>query len=85
MKWTVCSVFDSAVGVYSPPFCVRALGEGIRGFMQEAKSEKSKISLSPNDYSLFHLGEFDDEAAVFTPLAAPRRIVSAHEMSPLEP
>lgn len=80
MLFKMMSIFDAAVGTYSPPFCVRAVGQAIRDFTKEAKTEGSRICQAPNDYSLFELGEFDDEHGSFIPLVAPRRIVSGHEV-----
>lgn len=75
----VFSIFDSAVGTYSPPFLCRAHAEAIRAFQQEAQNEQSAIFRSPKDYTLFELGEFDDETAQFMMLNTPHRLVGAHE------
>lgn len=79
MRWKLMSVFDSAVGIYSPPFCVRAVGQALRDFGQQAKDTQSRISQSPADFTLFELGEFDDERGEFHCLAAPRRLLTGVE------
>lgn len=84
MKLIMCSIFDSAVNTYSPPFCVRSLGLALRDFRAEATNPQSRISKSPSDYSLFVLGTYDDESAGFFPEAAPRRVVGAHEIDSME-
>lgn len=81
MRWKLMSVWDAAVENYSPPYCVRAIGEALRSFTQEANNPKSRISQSPKDYTLFQLGEFDDERGEVAMLAAPRRLLSGHEVS----
>lgn len=83
MRWQMMSVFDAAVENYSPPFCVRAIGEAIRTFSKEVKTEGSRIAASPKDYTLFHLGEYDDETGIVHMLTAPRKLVSGHEVDPL--
>lgn len=83
MRYKLMSIYDAAVESYSPPFCVRAVGQAIRDFQQEARDGKSRICASPKDYFLFELGEFDDAKAEFILLSAPRRIVSAQELSEL--
>jgi len=79
MKLIMCSIFDSAVNNYSPPFCVRSLGLALRDFRAEASNKQSRIAASPADYTLFVVGEFDDERGSMFNLDAPRRVVSAHE------
>lgn len=80
MKLIMCSIFDSAVGNYSPPFCVRSLGLALRDFRSEASNKQSRIAASPQDYTLFVIGEFDDERGACFTLDAPRRVVSGHEV-----
>lgn len=84
MKLTACSIFDSAVNTYSPPFFVRSLGLALRDFRKEASNPQSRISESATDYTLFVVGEFNDESGFFDPLPAPRRVVSAHEILSME-
>lgn len=80
MKLVLCSIFDSAVENFSPPFCVRATGLALRDFTREANNPSSRISQSPKDFTLFNLGVFDDEAGVVTMHTAPIRLVSGHEV-----
>lgn len=79
MKMLGFSVFDSAVGSYSPPFWVRAGGLAIRDFRLEMANKDSRLSKSPGDYSLFFLGEFDDESGSFSILEAPKRVLTGFE------
>jgi len=81
MLFSVFSVYDSAVQTYSPPLCFRALGQATRMLAQEARNPESKISQSPQDYSLFHLGHFDDEKGLMIPFDAPRMVLTALEAS----
>ena len=76
MKLVLCSIYDSAVQTYSPPFCVRGIGLAYRDFRFEVRNKDSRISKSAGDYALFVLGEFDDEACSFTLLDAPRRMMT---------
>lgn len=79
MKLVLCSIFDSAVNTYSPPFAVRGVGLAIRDFRFEASRAGGAIAKSPSDFSLFVIGEFDDEACSFILLDAPRRMMSGAE------
>lgn len=79
MRWKVFSVYDSAVGTYSPPMTARATGQALRDFMSEVNRPESRLAASPADYTLFELGEWDDEKAEFHPLTAPQRLLTAAE------
>lgn len=67
----VFSVFDTAVGAYMQPFFVHSKGEALRSFVDIVNDSKSKIAAHPDDYCLFHLGEYDDKTASFELLSSP--------------
>lgn len=60
-------MYDSVARVYSPPFYMASQNVAIRAFALAANTPDSKVGLHPSDYSLFQLGEFDDETAELTP------------------
>lgn len=66
MKLKIYSVFDSKAKAYNSPFYLRNSGEATRGFADVVNDGKSQISKYPEDYSLFELGEFDDETGLIT-------------------
>lgn len=76
------SVFDTAIKSYSPPFCVRTVDEAVRTFSQEVRSDQSRLSKSPADFVLFHLGSFEDDNAEYALFPAPARVVSGNEVVP---
>lgn len=80
MIYQMMSILDTAIGNYSPPFCVRALGEAVRSFTEEVHNPTSRIGRAPKDFWLFHLGAYDDEKALFLPLDAPVRVIGATEV-----
>lgn len=61
MKNKMFAVYDAKVKAFLSPFFMRNSGEATRGFESVANDEKSSISHYPEDYSLFELGEWDDE------------------------
>lgn len=75
MKYKVFSVHDSKVGLYGKPFFMPSAKEALHGFSQLAndKSDKNSIGLWPEDYTLFELGEYEEETCSFylnnTPIA----------------
>lgn len=74
MKHKVFSIFDSKIGSYMPPFCNRSKGEAIRNVMTALQDKKSAIGMYPSDFTLFELGEFDDESGLMIPHSSPNSI-----------
>lgn len=81
MIWKLMSVFDNGTEAYSPPVCVRAIGQAVREFTSQVRDPKGRIAMAPADFSLFELGVFDDNTGVIEMLNAPRRVLSGHEVS----
>lgn len=80
MKLYIYSVYDKAVNAYMQPFYARSAGEAIRSFTELANDPKTNVAKYPSDYTLFALGEFDDNSGAFAGVE-PRRLVGAHEVT----
>lgn len=63
MLLQVIVVRDSKADCYGQPQFVPSIGGAVRSFGDEANNEKSPISRHPEDYSLFHIGIYDDSTA----------------------
>ncbi|AXH78052.1 MAG: nonstructural protein [Microviridae sp.] len=65
----IYAVKDLAVQVFGTPFFVRAKGEAIRSFQDEANntSSDSAIAKHPEDYELYILGHYDEQTGQITP------------------
>lgn len=65
----VCAVRDSAAGVFGQPIFVPSLGVANRSFADEVNrvDANNQLNVHPEDFELFHLGEFDDVEGVLTP------------------
>lgn len=61
----VFTVFDSKAEVYLPPFYARTSGEAIRMFATSANENGHEFCKYPADYTLFRLGNYDDQNAKF--------------------
>lgn len=70
MIMKICAVRDRAVDAFGQPFFVKAIGEAIRSFQDEVNREGSVFAAHPDDYDLYHIGDYDDSNAVITPIAA---------------
>lgn len=75
MRTQCFGVFDKKGGVYATPFfCIRE-GAAIRSFQDIANNPETTVYRHPEDYELFHLGDFDDESGEFSPVR-PRFVVN---------
>lgn len=74
MKFVIVSVYDSMVNEYVKPGAVDTTGNAIRGFQQEANNPESNIFKYPDQYTLFHVADFDTDTGVFTPLQTPKSL-----------
>jgi hypothetical protein len=60
MIYKIFSVWDAKTEAYMQPFFSPTLGSGIRAFMDASSDPQSIIAKHPGDFSLHHIGEFDD-------------------------
>lgn len=80
-KLGVVAVRDRATDAYMNPFIVPSLGVAIRSFQDEVNNPQSPMNLHPDDYDLYHLGEFDQERGSLTSLAdGPKQIAIGKNM-----
>lgn len=56
------SVFDSKARVFMSPFYVANLQVGARVFSEVANDAAHAFHKHPEDFTLYHLGSFDDES-----------------------
>lgn len=78
MRILYFSVFDKAVGAYLPPFAARSKAEAMRSFADAVNDEKHQFFKHVLDYTLMHVGGFDDESGLFSVLD-PERVISGSE------
>lgn len=65
MRVKVFTVFDSAIQAYKQPFHCVTRGEALRSWMQAVVDEKLPFHVSPGDYTLFEIGEYDDHEGCY--------------------
>lgn len=61
MTFKIYAVFDTAVGAYMQPFFLRSKGEAIRGWLDAVNDDKTQFNKHPKDFTLFEIGEYDEE------------------------
>lgn len=80
MQKKIYSIRDSKGELYNQPFFLNTHGEAERTFRSLANDPKSMVGMYPEDYDLFHIGEFDDSTGVLTPLPTPTHIAKGISM-----
>lgn len=76
MALKICAVRDAAINAFGQPIFVRHVGEAIRSFTDEVNRDGSAIQAHPEDYELFHIGEYDDLTALVIPADRPISLVT---------
>jgi hypothetical protein len=68
MKTQICAIKDRASDAYSQPMFMPSVGIAIRSFSDEInkEAENNQLYNHPDDFDLWHLGEYDDNGAKFT-------------------
>lgn len=81
MVYEICAVFDSAVNCYARPVFVASVRVAVRQFQDEVNrvSEDNPMNRHPEDFSLYHLGTFEDEGGYIARLEKPERIARASD------
>jgi hypothetical protein len=74
MIHNVFSIYDSKAAAYLPPFILPRIEMGQRVFSDAINSKDHQFGKHPEDYTLFHLGTFDDERAYFEALGTPNSL-----------
>lgn len=63
------SVHDSVAQFFGSPFFCKTDGEARRLFADACKDSRSNLSEHPTDFSLYRLGQFDDNSGDLVPVA----------------
>lgn len=71
MLHKLVSIYDSKAQVYSPTIAFPTLGMAERSFTDAVNDPQSSYNKHPEDYTLFHVGEFDDSTGQTTNLETP--------------
>lgn len=68
MKSKVYTVYDSKIEAYMSPFLMQTKGQAIRAFSDTVNDPDSKNGFHqhPEDFTLFEIGEYDDQTGVYT-------------------
>lgn len=81
MKYFVCAVYDSKSEVFSHVANFKRKEEAIRSFGIACNSVDSDFYKYAEDYSLFHIGMFDEEVGLHIPNSVPVLLIGALQAS----
>lgn len=78
----VMSVFDSASALYGQPFYVPAIAAAVRSVSDEANRAAADNPLyqHPDDFELFHIGDFDDVSGLLTAVSPCVRVARVKDL-----
>lgn len=68
----IFTVYDEKAEAFLPPFMLPKIQMAIRTFTDTVNNPETQIFLHPEDYQLFHLGEFDNTSATYQLLSSPK-------------
>ena len=68
MNQEIYCVYDAKAEMYGPPLCFNTGGEAIRWFddLANGRLNKAHVANHPEDYTLFHIGTYDQSTGVVT-------------------
>lgn len=66
MKLQAYSIFDQVAGVYAQPAFYNHDKLALRDFITLANDPNTQVSLNPADFSICHVGDFDQDLGIFT-------------------
>lgn len=82
MKLQLFSIFDRAARQYGIPFSAANQDMAVRSvrFEVNAKAEGNLLNMSPGDFELFCIAEFDADSGVIVPRETPEFVVRLSDL-----
>lgn len=76
MQTKICSVYDQKAEAFMRPMFVQASGVAMRSFADEVNSgnKESQLVTHPEDFVLYELGTWDDQAGKIVVYDAPKAL-----------
>lgn len=79
MIFKIFSVYDDAAAAYLQPFFTPTVGLAMRSMSDMLVDPKHPFTMHASQFTLFHLGEFDDATGAITMLPTPAAIGKCSE------
>lgn len=74
------SIRDQKGEIFNLPFFKITHGQAERDFESLVNDGKSSVNAYPEDYDLYHVGEYDDQKGIFVPLETPIHMIKAVQL-----
>lgn len=75
MQYNLFSIYDEVTELYNLPFAAVNEREAIRNLTLAAQDPNSSLNRSSEDYSLYHVGVYDDQNATYTNIQPVKLVV----------
>lgn len=85
MITSVFAIYDSKAKAFMVPFFQASVATGMRAFTMAVNDPNTVLYKHPEDFTLFHLGSFDDELGRFVPLPQPASLCMAPAVKESKP
>lgn len=79
MKTNMYSIYDAKAEAFMQPFFSNTHGLAIRTFTSHVNNPETIFHKHPGDFSLFHIGAFEEDNAKVTPELSPLNLGVALE------
>ena len=80
MNLNIYSIYDSAAKAYMSPFFMHNHGLAIRAFSDQVNATTdNQIKNHPEQFTLFHIAEYNDENGHIEPLDTPKPLGKGNE------
>lgn len=76
----IYSIFDEKAQVFNTPFTEHNENTAIRSFTNLCLDGTGMVSKYPEDFKLYHIGDFDVVKGIITALPVPEFVVSAMQV-----
>lgn len=80
MDLKIFSIYDEKAKAYFPPQFQPQIGQAIRTFTDIVNNPETQLHKHPEDYSLYHIGSFNDDNAKLESLNEPQFLARASEV-----
>lgn len=77
MKYQMLSIRDTKADYYNQVITMKTIDEAVRALGELVTDQRSMIARHPEDYDLYHLGQFDDQTGELIPLSSPVHVMKA--------
>lgn len=84
-KFKLFSIHDRKLNTWSAPMQFLHSGQAERAVQEIFQDKNSMLAKYPEDYSVFQVGEFDDDSAQLTPFQPPTHLISISSLLPKQP